>query len=375
MVAFCAEFPNDNPALHDGALVVVTSVRGGFTVELPERRAPIALAPEPPVLETPVELTPEPIALVADLVAELEPVLGEDEEAPPLDHGVEPEHDGLLEALMEAVEPIAAAEPIAAEPIAEEPIAEEPIAVEPVAVEPAALEPAAVEPVAVEPDALEPASLEEPTEPDAIAVADWAEEWKPEEVSLEGAVPAPAESAVVLAAPAESGVVLAAAAIEEPAEEPIVVEPIEAFEPAEVYATSELPPESDDPFHVFVVTVADACVAAGELAVAAALPSLLFTGQIAEGRADDQAMAALVAAGWLEREEGGFRIREPLRSEALGWQAILRGTSDDFGACGPLPLDEWSARLVAGLCAKPEKETVFRRELRSRGVAAFGLAA
>ncbi len=358
MVAFCAEFPNDNPALHDGAIFVVTTVYGATAIELPERPRPLApatsAAPEQDVVDEP---TP---ALVRSIVASLEPVLGEDEEAPRFAPELFVEDDGLLQAL---TEPVVAAEPeesiIAAKP--EESI----VAAEPeesiVAIEP--------ELVAAEP---EPVVAPEPEE--SIAVSDWEEEWRPEELQLEGSIPAPAESAVVLAAPAESAVVLAASALEA-GDEPIVVEPIEAFEPAEVYASSELHPESDDPFHVFVVTVADACVAAGELAVAAALPSLLFTGQIAEGRADDQAMSALVDAGWLEREEGGYRVREPLRSEALGWQAILRGTSDDFGACGPLPLDEWSARLVAGLCAKPEKETVFRRELRSRGVAAFGLAA
>jgi hypothetical protein len=166
---------------------------------------------------------------------------------------------------------------------------------------------------------------------------------------------------------------MSAVIVTEP-DDDLVVEPLEPFEPTEtVYGSSELPPAPDDPFAVFVCTLADACLAAGELAVAGLLPSLLFSGQLAEGKGDDLALAELVERGWLMPDEGGYRMREQLMAEAAGWRAILRGTSDDLAPCGPLPLDEWAAHLAAGLCAKPEKEPVFRRELRSRGVAAFGL--
>jgi hypothetical protein len=60
---------------------------------------------------------------------------------------------------------------------------------------------------------------------------------------------------------------------------------------------------------------------------------------------------------------------------ARAWREILRGTSDDFGACGSAMLDEWAAELLAGLLDAPTRASSLRQELRSRGIAAFGLAA
>jgi hypothetical protein len=58
---------------------------------------------------------------------------------------------------------------------------------------------------------------------------------------------------------------------------------------------------------------------------------------------------------------------------AKAWRAILLGESDDFAACGSKTLDEWAADLIAQALAAPAKTDLVRRELRSRGVAAFGL--
>lgn len=58
---------------------------------------------------------------------------------------------------------------------------------------------------------------------------------------------------------------------------------------------------------------------------------------------------------------------------ANAWRRIISGESEDFTACGAKSLDEWSAELVARLIAMPAKTDQLRRELRARGVAAFGL--
>ena len=113
-------------------------------------------------------------------------------------------------------------------------------------------------------------------------------------------------------------------------------------------ATSELPPPMD-PFNIFVQTLADACIASDELVTAAALPDLFFREQVVEG------------------------LDEAIVGEMRGWRAILRGESDDLEPCGALSLDEWAADLLARLCQKVSKAQVLRRELRSRGIAAYGL--
>jgi hypothetical protein len=64
-----------------------------------------------------------------------------------------------------------------------------------------------------------------------------------------------------------------------------------------------------------------------------------------------------------------------LRSQAAAWAAILHSESGDFEACGPAPLDEWSARVVGVALGEPGRVDALRRELRRRGVAAFGLVA
>ena len=58
---------------------------------------------------------------------------------------------------------------------------------------------------------------------------------------------------------------------------------------------------------------------------------------------------------------------------AMAWRAILRGESDDYAACGTATLDEWAADTLARLMSAPSRASQLRRELRSRGVVAFGL--
>jgi hypothetical protein len=60
---------------------------------------------------------------------------------------------------------------------------------------------------------------------------------------------------------------------------------------------------------------------------------------------------------------------------ALAWQGILRGESEDFGPCGAATLDEWASSVVARVVAGGGRAEAIRRELRSRGVAAFGFMA
>ena len=103
----------------------------------------------------------------------------------------------------------------------------------------------------------------------------------------------------------------------------------------EEVATTDAAP---DPFRFYVQTLTDVMIAAG----------------------DSDAAAHLVAA----------LSEEPT---ACAWRRIITGESEDYAACGAKSLDEWSAELVARLIAMPGKTDQLRRELRSRGVAAFGL--
>mgnify|MGYP001428332713 CR=1 FL=1 len=132
--------------------------------------------------------------------------------------------------------------------------------------------------------------------------------------------------------------------------------------------STELPAAPDDPFTVLVCTLADIAIGAGAAQVAALLPGLLFDGRISEpldaGTAD-----ALRGAGILD----GTEVASTFVATTHAWRAILRGTSEDFSACGAAMLDEWASQLLATLLVAPAKTPTLRQELRARGVAAFGL--
>ena len=109
-----------------------------------------------------------------------------------------------------------------------------------------------------------------------------------------------------------------------------VVDELEGFEVG--------PTEPSEPFSIFVRKLAEVALAAGGSDAAALVPSAL---------ADE--------------------------ATARAWRAIINGESEDFAACGAKPLDEWASELVARLVSAPNRAAQLRRELRARGIAAFGL--
>ncbi len=113
------------------------------------------------------------------------------------------------------------------------------------------------------------------------------------------------------------------------------------------------PPAADDPFDALIAVVEDVARGAG---------------------ASDAAMRTLGMLLGRERIAADAPAEHStLRTAAAAWQAILRGESEDFSACGASTLDEWSSMLVAAALGEPARADSLRRELRRRGVAAFGL--
>jgi len=114
-------------------------------------------------------------------------------------------------------------------------------------------------------------------------------------------------------------------------------------------------PSSTDPFAMLVSVVEDVAHGAG---------------------ADDVAMASLaclLGRTRLDASAPDATTHHVLRAQALAWQGILRSESDDFGACGGAMLDEWCAALIAAVLGPTARADMLKRELRRRGVAAFGL--
>ena len=90
--------------------------------------------------------------------------------------------------------------------------------------------------------------------------------------------------------------------------------------------------------------------------------------------ADATAMATLgCILGRTRLDPEAPATTQTLRAQALAWQGVLCGESEDFAACGGGMLDEWCAALVAGVMGQATRADGVKRELRKRGVAAFGL--
>jgi hypothetical protein len=108
---------------------------------------------------------------------------------------------------------------------------------------------------------------------------------------------------------------------------------------------------------------------------AATVRGLLGLEHLATASLCEAALDALFAGVQLEGTPQVPRRTAAFTQTVLAWQAILRGEGEDFASCGSATLDEWTADLVARLLGNPTLAAQVRRELRKRGVAAFGLVA
>lgn len=197
-----------------------------------------------------------------------------------------------------------------------------------------------------------------------VAVPDHVPEPEPEP---ENGAPeiAAAPTVIDVVVPEEEILIEDLAPLEEVAETAGVIPAFDSVPPPSNIEESAPPPASDDPFTLLVCTLADVAIGAGFPIVAQMLPGLLFDGRVPEVL-DDASANALQASGII----AGREVTPEFIATTAAWRAILRGQSDDFSAC-PSMLDEWTATLLAQLLGAERPR--MRQELRSRGVAAFGL--
>lgn len=162
-----------------------------------------------------------------------------------------------------------------------------------------------------------------------------------EAVALDaGALEAVALDAVALDAVAVTPADIEPADIEPADVEPAEIEVVDAFDDADFEgATLESIPPPPDCVSVWEETLRDVALAHGATPDAAAT--------IAEQLASDPV--------------------------ARTWRTLIMGGDADFSACGAETLDEWSAHLVTRVVKAESSFESIRRELRGRGVCAFGL--
>jgi hypothetical protein len=134
--------------------------------------------------------------------------------------------------------------------------------------------------------------------------------------------------------------------------------------------------DEDDRFETFVQVLEDVMRGLGaDDAATAGLHALLGKSRLDGISWSNSAVEALASGKLLDLTDSGLQRSEALTNRVLAWRGILRGESEDFGACGGATLDEWAADVVARALGNPARAEGIRRELRRRGVAAFGLVA
>jgi hypothetical protein len=131
-----------------------------------------------------------------------------------------------------------------------------------------------------------------------------------------------------------------------------------------------------DPFAELMAALGEVAGALGAGPDAIACLYALFGQTRLEGVAAGARAEALVTGGVLAPGARGFVRSGAFTAKVLAWQGILRGETDDFAMPdgGALePLDEWTADVLARVLGPPARADGIRRDLRRRGVAAFGL--
>jgi hypothetical protein len=366
----CAEFPNDNQDLHHGSVWAWVDLCDVPVCELPRTLSrpadPVAKVRDPGPLPDRAPFTPAPALQVVSLLTILEGV---------------PRDAGAGRGENATAEPMAIAAAVRDTAPTAEDVADEPALIaEDVADEPAPIAEAVVD--TAPGDVAEPPLEAVPAEP-------------PQIVSLLTTCEAPPAEAVaspLLVANSPTSRDLDGQFREDDEGEAIEVVDELSFDgevdegPGEDLSFAEEVDEgpgeetpATDPFAQLVSALSGVArgLGAGE-AVVASLDGLLGQARF-DGRAlDERTAESLVAGEVVVRGTMGFARSPTFTAKVLAWRGILSGESEDFALPdgGALePLDEWAADLLARLVGPPARADGVRRDLRRRGVAAFGLVA
>jgi hypothetical protein len=128
-----------------------------------------------------------------------------------------------------------------------------------------------------------------------------------------------------------------------------------------------------DPFAAFVAALVEVALTAGATRAAAVLPGFLAGDAQEFDGFPDTVRASLVSAGLVSDEHGALAPSAAFGTTANAWRMVLRGESNDFSACGTSTLDGWAGDLLKSFGVGRDGRIDVKRELRRRGVAAFGM--
>ncbi|MEZ4371566.1 MAG: hypothetical protein R3B07_12110 [Polyangiaceae bacterium] len=122
----------------------------------------------------------------------------------------------------------------------------------------------------------------------------------------------------------------------------------------------------------FVGALCAVAMDSGATRAAAVLPRLLEGKLLDASALSDEIQASLEHAGIASLHGSCIEPSEAFKANASAWNRVLSGASDDLSACGDT-LDGFAASLLGALLGPSSDPKQLRRELRKRGVAAFGM--
>jgi hypothetical protein len=128
------------------------------------------------------------------------------------------------------------------------------------------------------------------------------------------------------------------------------------------------------PFDVFVGALVRVALERGAVRAAAVLPHLFDGAHAFHEVLDPNTLATLQLRRVLEPDN--MRPTREFMAAVDAWRGLLNGTAHDLAGCGSNTLDVWGGMILGALLNAPRDRTdELRRDLRKRGVAAFGLLA
>ena len=323
-----SEFPNDNLDLHDGAVWRCRDVTGASRAIV---RPPVVTAVREAAPPVPVEETVSVAEIIAEAVdqsvAEIVAETGAFSDALPR----EADPEVVAQAVNDGIEEIIgqAEREAVAEFIAE------------------AMDESVAEFI--------PEAANEGEADESAAVVDVADERRGSDRTAEEIADAGSEGSV-------------------PVEDP---EPVSAVESVLEAPSNEVRAcEEDDSaplaFEALLSTLSEVALARGATRAAAVIGDLLRAGSTQADLVSKAGIDAGESAGLLVKRGKRLELSAATREVARAWRAALDG-SGDLTQIGNSTLDGFCSELLATISADTDSLQQIRRELRSRGVAAFGL--
>jgi hypothetical protein len=134
------------------------------------------------------------------------------------------------------------------------------------------------------------------------------------------------------------------------------------------------PSISRDPFAELGAVLARVALELGATRAAAVVGALIAGDRVDHAQMPPPGLSLLVERGMVQSAGSAVVLSGVAGQTAATWKRVLRGESVDCSGCEST-LDSFCAALLAALLGAPARQESLRRELRAKGVVAFGFLA